>query len=410
MKRLFPRAVPETLVALMFLGGACGSPSSNPPAGAPVLTTLSIVDASNHNNHFVDVTAATPNCAMGSAEGQDCDPGTAVCELDGNVVCQCVAKDMCDPSIKPDAAVTGGTLNCTFPALSAVLATFDRLLDTAPFTAMTPVAMLSATPPATPTPTPDTEYNSAGAATGLIFTAAFNDPTGPSIVTSGVPAIPTASTVTVTLDKGTITAKDKTPFTGMNLLADGKIAWKTTSFSASITVPAPPPPMSMDMGMMMMGCPDAGAMMPEMDGGSADGGDGGSADGGVVDAAPTVDATVDAGEPSSDGGTDAAMMTPAPSTDVPLGMNMDPVTIAFTNTVKNDVMMHITMTEDGQPFMGFTTSGDTMFPTNTVKLVPMTMWAAGKTYEVDVDMSAADVFGATIGKPGASATFTMSAK
>jgi hypothetical protein len=386
MTRLFPRAVPETLIALMFLGGAC-SPSSNVKSGAPVLTALSIVDSSNHNNHFADVTADTPSCAMGAAEGKDCDPGTAVCELDMNVVCKCVAKDMCDPSINPDAAVTGGTLNCTFQPLSAVLATFDRLLDTTPFTAGTTVATLTANPATAAKAA--TEYNSAGSPTSLVFTMFFNAPGGPSIVTSGDPAVPVDSTVTVALLKTLILAKDgKTQFTGSNLLADGKIAFKTSSFEASITVPAPPPPMSMGMGMMMMGCPDA-SMPPA-----------GEPDGGT-----------DAGGTSNDAGAaDAGAPPTPPSTDVPADMNMGAITITFTNTVNKDVLDHIKITENGQSFTDFTTSMDTMFPTSTVKLVPNTMWKAGKTYVVTVDQDAADVLGAKLGPNGvAMASFTMSA-
>jgi hypothetical protein len=383
MKRLFPRAVPEALVALLFLGGAC-SPSSNVQPGAPVLTTLSIVDPSGSH---VDVTADTPSCAMGSAEGKDCDPGTPVCELDANVVCQCNAKDMCDPSINPDAAVTGGTLNCTYSALSTVRAVFDRLLDTTPFTAMTPVASMTANPATTATAA--TDYTSSGAAKGLVFTLFFGEPNGPHIDVSGVPAVPTDSTVTFALNSSMILAKDKkTPFTAANLLADGKIAFKTSSFSASITVPAPPPPMSMNMGMMMMGCPDAAAPPPnETDGG------------------------MDGGTTSDAGAADAGAPPTPPSTDVPLSMNTGAVTIAFTNTVKADVLDHITITEDGKPFTDFMPSMDTMFPTATVKLVPKTMWAAGKTYEVTVDKGAADVFGVVLGPNGvATASFKMSAK
>jgi hypothetical protein len=315
---------------------------------------------------------------------------TPVCELGMNVVCTCVAKDMCDPTIKPDAAVTGGTLNCTFPPLSAVLATFDRLLDTTPFAAGTSVAMLTATPPTTAKAT--TDYNSAGSPTSLVFTMFFNAPGGPSVLTKGDPAVPTDSTVTVLLDMTTIRAKDqKTSFQGSNLLADGKIAFKTSSFSASITVPAPPPPMSMGMGMMMMmGCPDAGTPLP------SDGG----ADGATADAGATTDA----------GAADAGAPPTPPSTDVPLDMNMGAVTIAFTNTVKDDVLEHIKITENGAPFTDFMISMDTMFPTSTVKLVPKTMWKKGATYNVTVDMDAADALGKVLGPNGAAmASFTMSA-
>jgi hypothetical protein len=405
MKRLFPREVPEALVAFLFLGAACGAPKSDVTPGAPVLMTLMIVDPSGSH---VDVTADTGNCAQGSEEGKDCDPGTPVCELDANVVCNCVAKDMCDPTIKPDAAVTGGTLNCTYAPLSTVRAVFDRLLDTSPFEAGTSVASLTAAP--TTTAMAATDYTSSGAATGLVFTFFFGAPNGPHVDVSGSPAMPTDSTVTVALDRSTVQAKDKkTGFTGMNLLADGTIAFKTSSFAANVTVPAPPPPMSMNMGMMMMGCPDAAAPPPaETDGGTDGEAPDGAVDGAVAEVGGAVDAGTDATEPSDSGATPEAG-TP-PSTDVPSDMNMAPITIAFTNTVKDDVMMHITMTEDGQPFMDFMPSMDTMFPTATVKIVPKTAWAAGKTYAITVDMNATDALGKKLGGMGAMGTFTMSAK
>jgi hypothetical protein len=405
MKRLFPRAVPEALVAFLFVGVAC-APSSPVQPGAPVLMALSIVDPSGSH---VDVTADTAACAVGSAEGKDCDPGTAVCELDANVVCSCVAKDMCDPTIVPDAAATGGTLNCTFAPLSTVRAIFDRILDTSPFEAGTPVASLTADP--TSTAKAATDYTASGAAKGLVFTFFFGAPNGPHIDVSGDPALPTDSTLTFALDKSKVQAKDKkTAFTGANLLADGTIAFKTSSFSASVTVPAPPPPMSMGMGMMMMGCPPPPSN--ETDGGS-DAAMGGS-DGGVDGAAAEVGATIDAGAPevgaTVDAGaaSDAGTPTP-PSTDVPADMNMAAITIAFTNTVKDDVLMHITMTEDGKPFMDFMTSMDTMFPTATVKIVPKTAWAAGKTYAITVDKDAADALGKKLGGTGAMGSFTMAA-
>jgi hypothetical protein len=413
MKRLFPRAVPEALIALLFLGGAC-SPSSNPKPGAPVLGSLSIVDPSS-GMHLADVTPDTVNCASGAKEGDDCDPATAVCELDANVVCLCKAKDMCDPSIKPDAAVTGGTLNCTFPPTSVALAVFDRLLSTAPFDANTSVAMLSAIP--TSTAMASTDYTSSGATQGLVFPAFFGIPAGPSVAMSGTPAAPVDSTVTYTLDPNSVKAKDgKTSFVGMGLLlADGKIAFKTSSFTASIQVPAPPPPMDMGGGSMMpMGCP---GQMPDMDAGSdgganTDGGadDAAAAEGGAnVDAAVAeVGATVDAG---TDAGDDGGTMTP-PSTDVPADMNTGAVTITFSNRVDATILGHIKFTENGQAFtdlMGPDAMKDfgTPLPTS-LTFKPATMWKAGMTYEVTVDAMAKDALGAPLGMNAPPpASFTM---
>jgi hypothetical protein len=448
MKRLFPRAVPETLVALMFLGGAC-EPNNSVKSGAPVLNSFSYIDP--NGNHLFDVGPTTPNCAPGSAEGMDCDPGTAVCELDAGIVCLCNAKDMCDPSIMPDAAVTGGTLSCSFPAAARLVATFDRLLDTAPFAQMKTVASMNVTPPGAtdggtdgggtdgggtdsggtdgggtdgaatdgggidgggidggedgggadggaPMPTVVTAYNSAGAPAGLIFPL-FGNPAGPSITVTSDPAFPTSSTISIALLKDFVQAQDgKTPFTGQNLLADGKIAVKTLPFAiASLSTPTPPPP---DMsGMMMMGCP---GMNGGNDGGEDGGGIDGGQDGGVADAG-----TADAG--AADAGiADAGDAGDACATCVTADMNMQPIMIVFTNFVGMDVTTHITMTEDGQAFTDFAAGPPPggSFPSATVAVAPNTMWAPNKTYAITVDMDTADVLGATLGAPQ-TATFTM---
>jgi hypothetical protein len=394
-------------MALLFLGGAC-SPSSNVKAGAPVLTSLTIVepDGTPHGTRW-DVTADTQNCPTEYAEGKDCDPGPfAVCELDKNVVCHCVAKDMCDPSIKPDAAATLGTLNCTYAPGSMVIATFDRLLDTTPFDGMQTVASLAATP--TTAAVAATDYTSSGTSTGLVFTQwsaftgnFFADITGPTIAMTGTPALPVDSTVTFSLTQDVVRAKDgKTSFTGAGpLLTDGKIAFKTSSFTASITVPAPPPPMDMGGSMMMStGCP--GMMMPEMDAGAGDAGsDGGVADGGASDAGASADAGM-------------MTMTTPPSTDVPADMNMGAVTITFSNPVDATILDHIKFTEDGQAFtdVAVTMPDKTMmmdFPVTTVGYAPKTAWAAGKTYTVTVDSKATDVLGKTMLGMDVSQSFTM---
>ena len=269
MKRLFPRAIPEALIALSLLGGAC-SPSHEVKPGAPVLNMLSIIDPAGNR---VDVTKDTLPCPTAYAEGQSCDPTVSVCELDANVACQCVVTDMCAPTV--------GTLNCTYPPLSTVVAVFDRLLDTTPFEPATTasVATLVGVPATTATTAAD--YTSTGSTTGLVFPVFYGTLSGPHIALSGAPALPTDDTVTITLDMATVLAKDKkTPFTGVGLLADGKIAFKTSSFGANITVPMPSAPMDMSGGGMAM-CP-----VLEMDAGASDAGAdaGAAADAAVADA------------------------------------------------------------------------------------------------------------------------------
>ncbi|MEA2701177.1 MAG: Bacterial Ig-like domain [Myxococcales bacterium] len=409
MKRLFSRAAPEAvavaLLGLLLIGGGC-TPDNSVKAGAPVLKTLTIVEPMGSARH--DVSDTTAACES-TGEGMDCDPAAAVCQL-GEVICVCNAKDMCDPTIKADDAKTGGTLNCTFPPMSMVVATFDRLLDTAPFEAKTTVAALTAMPATTAEAA--TDYSSTGSSTGLVFPMFFNI-TGPSIALVGSPALPTDATVSFALDKTTVRAKDgKTAFTGAMLLAGGAISFKTSSFSAGITVPAPPPPMG-GGGMMPMGCPpppggdsDAGA-----DGATDAGATEGGLDGGVdatVDAA--VDALADASGAAEVGTDGAASDAPAmpPSTDVPADMNMVPIVITFTNPVGMDVVAHLTMTEDGKPFTGFALDMAQSFPNSVVTFNPAAPWAAGKTYTITVDANAADVLGKKLGAP-VDASFTMSA-
>ena len=413
MKRLFPRAVPEALIALLFFGAAC-SPTSNVKPGAPVLTTLSIVEPSGTR---WDVTSDTKDCPTSYAEGQDCDPTAyALCELGKNVVCHCDSTDMCDP--------TKGSLVCTYAPGSVAVALFDRLLDTTPFDASTTVASLTLDPPNAMS-SAATDYSSAGSTTGLVFPVFFGV-MGPTITISGAPALPTDSTVTFALDPTTVRAKDgKTPFTGGGPLKNGTIAFKTGPFTASITVPTPPPPMDMgsDMGMAPA-CPDAGAMMPEMDGGvdapAIDGGvdapaiDGGAPDVGVsVDAGIPADAGVaaDTGIPTDAGNAaDAGTMTP-PSMDVTADMKTGAVTITFSSPVDMTILDHIKFTEDGQAFSDVvvTMPDATMmqtFPTTTVAYAPKDIWAPGKTYVVTVDAMAADIFGAKLGMD-VSQSFTM---
>ncbi|HXI59216.1 MAG TPA: Ig-like domain-containing protein [Polyangia bacterium] len=406
MKRLFSRAAPEAvavgLLGLLLIGVNC-APDNSVKAGAPVLKTLTIVEPMGSARH--DVSDSTAACES-AGEGMDCDPKAAVCQL-GEVICNCVAKDMCDPTIKADDAKTGGTLNCTFPPMSMVVATFDRLLDTAPFEAKTTVAALAAMPATTAVAA--TDYTANGSSIGLVFPMFFNI-SGPSIAMVGSPALPTDATVSFTLDKTTVRAKDgKTAFTGAMLLAGGAISFKTGPFSGGITVPAPPPPMG-GGGMMPMGCPpppggdsDAGA-----DGATDAETEAGATEGGV-DAG--VDAISGGDSSAADAGTDGATVdAPAmpPSTDVPADMNMAPIVITFSNPVGMDITTHLTMTEDGKPFTGFALDMAQMFPSAVVTIVPSAPWAAGKTYTITVDANAADVLGKKLGAP-VDASFTMSA-
>jgi hypothetical protein len=254
-------------------------------------------------------------------EDGDCDPkADGVCTLEG-IVCHCDPKDMCDPTIDANNVTTGGTLHCKYAPLSSVVATFDRILDTAPFTAKAKdkdgndvaqsanVAMVAAMPAPTPAPTSAGTYRSDGAESGLVLGMLLGG-TNPHVTFTGSPGFPTDSKVTTTLDGAIVRAKDgKTGFAGTKALDGGKIVFKTMPFAfGGIAVPAPPPPPA-DMGMMPsampMGCP---APMP-MDMGGADAGADAGAEAGA-------DAGADAGA-KGDGGTDAPVEAGASDGGVP---------------------------------------------------------------------------------------------
>jgi hypothetical protein len=241
MKRLLERSGTEAraiLIGVCIAGAGAGcTPSSEVQAGAPVLTALSIVEATGART---DVTADTGDCAGGSAEGGACDPAMdAVCRLATSATtttfCHCDANDPADPT-------QGGHWTCRYLPLSVVIATFDRLLDTAPLdpggaSGVAGVATLSSDPAP-----PDSsvmisalaDYDSTGTSTGLVFTALLGIH-GPRLNLSGQPAVPAGATVTFALDGTKVRAKDgHTPFTALGaLLLDGRISYTTQ---------APPPP------------------------------------------------------------------------------------------------------------------------------------------------------------------------
>jgi hypothetical protein len=453
MKRLFPWAIPMAVAGLslfLFVSEGC-SPTSDVKPGAPVLAKMSLLAPTgdpNNPTRIIDVSPGTKACvgfkalpsdggaapdaaadagAQGgtdagasdaggtdtagsdagggtdatasdasdasptaptgaAVEGGDCDPSQdGVCLLDG-AVCHCDPKDMCDPSIDMANATSGGTLVCHYPPMTTVRATFDRLLNTAPFEAKTTVATLASVPMTTAMPT--TDYTSSGSPTGLFFTVFFGI-TGPTIAVAGTPALPSDATLTFSLDKGTVQAKDgKTPFTGDGPLTDGIISYKTSAFTVSgISVPQPPPP-PMTMTPPMMGCPGAAPM--DTDAGT---------DAGSSDAGASADAS------------DAAAPAPTP-TDVQMDMEKGPITISFTNPVDKDVVPHIKVAEGVTALVldtDYVVDPNQSFPSATVTLLPKTVWAAGKTYTISVDDQVVDVLGKKVDGP-ATASFTRNAK
>jgi hypothetical protein len=366
-------------------------------------------------------------------------------------LCKLGAADWCHCAADADD-MTKGTWACpAFTPLSVVVATFDRLLDSDPLdpdpadpTAVGPrddITELTITPAPAVAVSSATDYSSTGSDTSIVFKVFgpnwgnffTGNPDennfrsfGPSLQIAGSPTLRSNATISMTLDKAKVRAKDgKTQFVGMGLLADGSIKFKTAPFSAGITVPAaePTPPPTPDPDAGTDGGADGGATDGGADGGATDGGaDGGATDGGgdagVVTDASRPEAGVDAGVPdaaaseggASDAASDAPVTPPAPpmpGDPVPADMNMGAITIAFNNLVGMNVKSHIKMTVDGAPFTDFNLPEDKDFPMAIVTITPKTMWEAGKTYVITVDADTTDVLGDKLAAPVEPAAFIM---
>ena len=271
MNRPFPRLEVLGLTAALALAGAC-TPNTSVKPGAPVLIELSIVE---NGSTVTTVKPTTGSCPAATPEGGPCDSVTyAVCEsVTTNNVCRCVpnppatspppppadagasdAAATTSDAGKPDAGAASdaasdapppptGTWSCSFAPTSTVLYVFDRILDTE-FLGDGGGALGLAT--IVPVPTPPTtvvltgDYASNGSPNIVFSNPVVGDirADGPSIMFSGVPALPTSSTVTVTLDSTKVLAKDgRTPFTGTNLLTDGMISFATQPFTGVLTAP-----------------------------------------------------------------------------------------------------------------------------------------------------------------------------
>jgi hypothetical protein len=257
MNRSFPPPAREALCVLvgaLVCGAAC-SPDQNVKPGAPELIEFTIVQAGPTATTVTPTTPACPNpvqsgdacLPMGIPAGADGGvetPPDALCrEANNNLWCNCV----------PDASdMTGttGAWSCEpFTNVMAVIAVFDRLLDTAPLdpgdaAGLTDVVMADVSASAIDVLT---DYSSTGAANGFIFNlfgpAFFGNfrANGPSLYTAPQPIFPSGETVTVTLDATKVRAKDgTTPFKGEGLLQSGTLIFTMAPYSASVTAPAEP--------------------------------------------------------------------------------------------------------------------------------------------------------------------------
>jgi hypothetical protein len=208
--------------------------------------------------------------------------GDSVCRFTtGSNWCRCVMNPAPPPD--PDAGATDAAAppaevwNCQpFAANSGVLYVFDRLLDTDPLGDGSGGVTTVASSVLVPTPTnpisAGTDYASNGTANEVIFPLLGTlRVDGPSLLVTGQPTattrpstwapwlsgLPVSTTVTISLDKTQVLAKDGTSsFTSTGLLQDGSITYTTNAdFTGTLTVPTPPPPADPDAGVTITTVP-----------------------------------------------------------------------------------------------------------------------------------------------------------
>jgi hypothetical protein len=259
-----------------------------------------------------------------------------------------------------------GTWSCkAFAPGSKVIATFDRLLDTAPFTPDAELATATVKTAVTPVPAPVTDYTPNGSTGGFIFPA-FGENPGPNISIVPKPSWPGSNTVTVALVKANVHAKDgKTPFESSGGIVDGIVTFKTLPFAAEVAVPpnAFPAPEETDAGT---DASDAGSQDDASDAGASD---------------------------ASDAGTDACVPPPPPPREPTTALpDNTPVTITFNAPVDpTTILTHITITADGQAYDAQVTmeaSEDGL----SVTITPIDTWAKETTFVITVDDMVVDVF------------------
>jgi hypothetical protein len=261
MKRSFPPPAREVLAALvgaLACGAAC-TPNHDVKPGAPELVELIIGQTAPPSVAAPPVTSVTvrpdtPDCVSGIVSGLACLPQGQMVDADGGMdhpadgLCR-DANNMtwctCVPGMDPKV----GAWDCSdIGDVFAVIAVFDRVLDTAPFDAveagpiMDSIVTTSANSGA-PVVSLLTDYSPTGASIGLVFNVYgpfFGNlrGDGPSLLSAPQPEFPSAATVTITLDASQVRAKDgTTPFTGTGPLSSGTLVFKTAQFSATITPP-----------------------------------------------------------------------------------------------------------------------------------------------------------------------------
>lgn len=388
MKRLSP-----WLLGLGLVGAAC-SPKFVVQPGAPVLKSMMVVESGGPTV----ITGSEASCLSDAIDTAVCDPmiDPPLCRTDESW-CRCQGTDPNDPTM--------GRWNCVFEPTAMVVATFDRLLDTEPLDYVmamgmpmgrTDVATFMSTPGMAPQALVD--YASNGSKDSLIFNL-FAGIVGPRLFISGSPGLPSGSSLTLSLDRTKVRAKDHVSFfVGEGSLKDGVFRFATAAFSVGIEVPTAPPP---DGGNEPV---DAAAEEAGVDAGLDAAVEAGS-DGGVTDDAGIDGAATETG--AAEAGPDApAEVAPEPP-PLPVPAEMQPVTITFNNlTDPAAIPAQITVMAGTTALTNVdivaTDDGGTRVYTVTPK--PMMTWPKGQTITVTVSANAADVQGVKLGLP-ASATF-----
>ena len=250
MKRSFPPAR-EGLVGLaaVAIAGLGCYPDNSVKAGAPVLTQIVITQAGGAHT---TITGDVPDCGTTIAGGETCTPPTGMPPV-GDTMCRQVAAQNFCSCVTDTSDPPVSTWDCPqFSNVTAVIAVFDRLLDTKPLEPNGEVGiedfavvMAGAGAPAFGT---ITDYSSSGTPSGLITVLGglfFGNYrlAGPSLLTAGAPAFPSGTAITIGLDPDKVRAKDgHTAFTGEGLLQDGMISFTTAPFSATVAGPEMPAP------------------------------------------------------------------------------------------------------------------------------------------------------------------------
>lgn len=246
MKRSLPPPAREALCALvgvLVCGAAC-EPNHDVPPGPPELKEFTIVVGGTTPT---TITQDTPDCPATLATMPACnpmgDPPDGLCWQAPMSWCNCL----------PDPADTTGMAfawDCSpFTNVSAVIAVFDRLLDTAPLDPGDALGVTDVVTTMGGAGAPEivllTDYASNGTANGLIFnlySPFFGNfrANGPSLFSAPQPEFPSGTAVTVNLQAAKVRAKDgTTPFTGKGLLQGGNLVFTMAPFSAVVLAAQP---------------------------------------------------------------------------------------------------------------------------------------------------------------------------